>query len=97
MGFLDGIIRDWNGKSATPEYRLRLESAAKNWVSQKSGLINAALARGEIGLDEASAQIDHLHTVAFSKVQYALRSRRRDPDPKGSGSARRVDNGNKGQ
>ncbi len=88
MGFLDGIIRDWDGKTATPELRFRLEAAAKNWVSQKSSLVNAALAKGEIGLAEASSQIDHLHTVAYSKVQHALRSRPNDPARKAGSSGR---------
>ena len=78
MGFLDSIIRDWNGKSATPEYRMRLEKAAKNWVKQKSEVVTASLARGEIGLTEAATQIEHLNTIANSKVAHALRAQAKD-------------------
>ena len=78
MGFLDSIVKDWKGKSATPEYRLRLDKAAKNWVNQKSAVVAASLAKGEIGLTEAANQIEHLNTIAISKVSYALRAHAKD-------------------
>jgi hypothetical protein len=78
MGFLDSIVDDWNGKSATPEYRARLEKAMNNWVTQKSASVNASLAKGEIGVDEAASQISHLHMIGLSKVGYVLSRRPKD-------------------
>tara|TARA_R110000751_G_scaffold143020_1_gene246415 strand:- start:3684 stop:3980 length:297 start_codon:yes stop_codon:yes gene_type:complete len=92
MGFLDGIINEWNGKSATPLYRSRLEKAANNWVTQKSAVVNTALAKGEIGLSEAANQIEHLNTIALSKVGRALNRRPQNAALKAASSGRhRVD------
>jgi len=88
MGFLDSIITDWGDKSATPLFRLRLEKAAKNWVVQKSAVVTASLAKGEIGLTEAAHQIEHLNTIARSKVSHALQGRPKNAADKAASSGR---------
>ena len=88
MSFLDAIIRDWEGKSDTPEFRDRLERARLNWVEQKSRPLAAMAESGSLSAQKVADQMLALDSLSRQMVRRALRRRQQAAPSEGGGVGR---------
>ena len=88
MGFLDAIIRDWDGKSDTPELHRRIERARYGWVKTKAELVSRGLKEGYLTAEDAARQLTHVERMSHLVVSKALKRRFEAAPPEGGGVQR---------